>query len=205
MPTAAELSVGQGLLELSWIDKAGSQLADADITQINHVLDHVALIAGLGSAMAIGLEKPEEVTERIRMFPTKVRRLRFESPLFLSVEVPRAVVESALTVGFLMYALKRAWGFDLELRTHRSDLQRRFVEAQERVLLAERRYKQLQTDRPRRRRLIFGRNDAEIAEIAKEFEEMDQDLQWPKGTSQAAEHYDPDWEGDEAVLHLEEE
>jgi hypothetical protein len=69
----------------------------------------------------------------------QIRRFHYGSPL--EFVAPLTMAMSAVS-GFaaLIYALKRVWGLDLELRTHRERLRREFTEAQALAREAEKRF-----------------------------------------------------------------
>jgi WD40 repeat protein len=74
--------------------------------------------AQTGPWMSLGTQTAEQL---------EVRQLSFASPLevhlIMSTALTAALVATPRAFGFVLYAIKRLWGFDLELRIHRAELQ----------------------------------------------------------------------------------
>ena len=60
---------------------------------------------------------------------TRLLVVRFGSPLEAAYEIGRTVLASTSGLAALVYGLKRMFGLDLELRTHRERLRERFYDA----------------------------------------------------------------------------
>jgi hypothetical protein len=61
----------------------------------------------------------------------RIRRLSLASPLELVLHLPVAIAAVPPTLGFVLYAIKRLWGFDVEVRLHRTQLQAELLEAEQ--------------------------------------------------------------------------
>jgi WD40 repeat protein len=52
----------------------------------------------------------------------EVRRVSFASPLDLLLQLPQSLLTVPAAFGFVLYAIKRLWGYPLELRVHSAEL-----------------------------------------------------------------------------------
>jgi hypothetical protein len=210
MPSVAATGVGQGVLELRWLESAALRRVGVDVAYV--VLELQVVDQAVAISSMIALEQQGDVYDAARRFPTAIRGLAFGSPLTLSVDVPRAIVEFSPALGFLIYALKRAAGFDLELRTRREEMRANFLEAQARSLEAEKRYELLKAEFFKEDRISTHLPPETIDPLIVEtdggpdrFSEMDKDLGWPKGSTLATGGSKKYWEGDQAVLRIDDE
>ena len=62
-----------------------------------------------------------------------VRHLQLGSPFDIALTLPAAIATATPAVTALIYAAKRLWGFDLELRTHREEMRAKYLEAKRRA------------------------------------------------------------------------
>jgi hypothetical protein len=60
-----------------------------------------------------------------------IERLSYASPVEVVIQVSQAIVVSVPALTALIYGVKRLYGLDLELQTHRHELMARFEEAKE--------------------------------------------------------------------------
>lgn len=67
-----------------------------------------------------------------------IRRLRYQSPLEIALAVPAVLLGSQATLAALIFGVRRIYGADLEIRTHRHELRAAFFEARKRARDAER-------------------------------------------------------------------
>jgi hypothetical protein len=77
----------------------------------------------------------EELTKDIERLASRVgiARLRYESPLEIALIIPPAVYASKVALPALIFAVKRMYGIDLELRTHREEQRAAFLIAKRRA------------------------------------------------------------------------
>jgi hypothetical protein len=74
-----------------------------------------------------------------------VRKLAFGSPLAIVLHLPEAVAASPVAIGFLLYTIKRLYGYPLELRTYHEEQRARLLRAQEICNVLESRSKPTRT------------------------------------------------------------
>jgi hypothetical protein len=67
----------------------------------------------------------------------RISRLSYESPLEIGLIVSHGVLDSVAALAALIYGIKRLYGLDLELKTHREDRRAEFLEAEQRVQYLE--------------------------------------------------------------------
>jgi hypothetical protein len=60
----------------------------------------------------------------------EVFRLKYASPLEIGLVVGQAIIASVSALSALVYGVKRLYGLDLELKTHRADREAEFLAAQ---------------------------------------------------------------------------
>jgi hypothetical protein len=138
MQTETPVATNHGTLQVQWNESSVQQLVGIQAEQIADEIRNLALFVSISAAIAKNF-KPDadNVFERTRPFDPTVRRVQFGSPLFIELDLAREITEGTASLAFLAYALKRAWGFDLEIKTHREEMRKRFLDAKRRADRAE--------------------------------------------------------------------
>lgn len=60
----------------------------------------------------------------------EVRQLSLASPLEIQLHVPGAVLAAPAVFGFVLYAIKRVWGYPIEVRSYLAERRRQLLEAE---------------------------------------------------------------------------
>jgi len=139
MQTASRTITSNGILEVEWSESTGQKLVGVELGHISRELDSLATVVGLSSAIASSFKPDASPYERVQTFNPQVHRVHFGSPLMVEIALLPTVTESVAALAFLIYACKRAWGIDLEFKTHREDMRRRFIEAKRKADAAQER------------------------------------------------------------------
>ena len=140
----------QGTLSLSLqatfsTTRRGSQLAVGDL---NHAAWSLATMIAIADALPMTARwegRGKDETSRLlvkwlmggRGASTRIKRLRYESPLEMALVVAPAVFASLSTLAALIFAVKRMYSLDLEIRTNREEHRAAFWEAKQRADQAE--------------------------------------------------------------------
>jgi hypothetical protein len=138
MGTDTRVSTGLATLEIAWAESPAQESMGVQPDHIANELINIGELLGLATAEASDYQSGADPVERAASFGVTVRMVHFGSPLIAELSVFRDVTKDAGALALLIYGLKRAWGIDLELRAHRADMRRRFIEAEHLADVAER-------------------------------------------------------------------
>lgn len=92
---------------------------------------------GVGARLVIGPENLITVVAKARAPSQPLQEVRYGSPFELIMPVVSTITVSVPGLFAVLYAVKRMYGFDVELRTHRAMLKGRLLEAQKKLGKAE--------------------------------------------------------------------
>jgi len=190
--TEARTSTAHGTLKVTWNESSVQDLiGGVHLEHISEELMRIGHITALASAIALEVKPDASAFERIRTLDPKVRRVHFGSPFIVELEIAREIAESMAALTFLIYAFKRAWGIDLELKAHREDMRRLFIEAKKKADTAQERIEQGKEG-------VMTQREAphDLAE---------HELNWGKDAARMAEGFKKYWDGDSATLQIDDQ
>lgn len=142
--------------------------------------------------IAAGARPIEPFYERSHLLDPRVKKIQFGSPFLISLQVGREITDDVGALAFLAYALKRAWGFDLELRIYREEMQERLLLAKERAAET-------------RRHVDEARRSAYVDDLQEEKQVIAESRGWGAGAITSTEEIQGHFEGRQAVLWFDEE
>jgi hypothetical protein len=190
MQTATQTSTSHAILEVEWDQSTDTKFAGMDLERMMSHLERLDGIMEVANTIAKGffLDSPASERARAGAFSPSLRRLRFESPLVIELGVIREIAEGVGALAFLVFALKRTWGIDLELKAHREAMRLRFVEAKQKADAAEATVEAVQKE------AISGhpfRYDEALVDAT--YKAIDYDLDWGKEATKHGNVRDPRW------------
>lgn len=115
-------------LTFDWAGSAPPAIADLGtlIQRLTFIADNAERASGTLGTLTTGLPDITGPTAtRIR-----VRRIEFGSPLSMTLGLPEAITVGSVGLPILLYMIKRAFGFSLEVRAHRERERQGLLEAQ---------------------------------------------------------------------------
>jgi hypothetical protein len=192
MPSGTQISTGFSTLEVCWTESAALQHVGVEIDHIAGELRNLASVVGLAAAIAENLSPTLNPYGRGRLLPPKVSRVHFGSPLITSVELGREIAASVGAIAFLIYGLKRIWGLDLELKTHREEMRARFVEAKRRAGDAQ-------------SRIDTAEALATAEKLKEEIARIDNAQGWGDQASISADGVTRMWDGNQATWQIDDD
>lgn len=178
-----------GIIELTWQESA-TQLAHGRVPlkQINKELQNIDAVVGLAIAIATGARSDAPPFERAAAKEPGALKVHYGSPLFVELDVTQ-LIQSVSALAFLIFALKRVWGFDLEMKAHREEMRCRFLEAQERADALQAK--------------IEETKDGLLGERTAPFDLAEHELDWGKDSAHAPDKIKAVWKGRRARLRVE--
>ncbi len=194
MPATILSTTSNATLEIRWEESSSQGIIGVQLGHITDELQNLGLIVNLSLAIALELKPTSSAYERALTLDTKVRRVHFGSPLLVDLQLAREVIESAAAITFLIFALKRAWGIDLELKAHREEMRYRFIEAKQKADQAQDRVDQAYAD------LKVDRSVT-----ATVYDQLNEELGWGADAASASQITRKFWTGARATLHLDDE
>ena len=98
------------------------------------------------------------------------------------------IIQHVGAIAFLIFALKRVWGLDLEIMAHREEMRGRFLEAQQRADALQAR--------------IEETKDGLLGERTAPFDLAEHELDWGKDSARAPDKIRAEWRGRRARLRV---
>lgn len=103
---------------------------------LGHPVSLVRAIAAVARQLAGSDPSPSVATRREFRWVVErladrieIRRLQYESPLEIALLLPPAIIASKVGLSIVIFAIRRMYGMDLELRTYREDLRAEYYAA----------------------------------------------------------------------------
>ena len=158
-------------------------------------VERMGWLVGLAGAIATNHLVDAPPDRRAKKWEPELVRAHYGSPLEGILAISAELGGHLAAMAFLIYGVKRLWGIDLELKTHREELRKRYFEASEKAELA--RWKaEKAIGQGRRGEVALSRR------ARRELGRLDREQGWGKGASADVERMKEaprNWIGDEAV------
>jgi hypothetical protein len=178
-----------GILELTWQESATQAGAGGvPLREVIHELQNINTIVGLATAISLDARLGESPFERAAGRGATTLKVRYGSPLFIELDVTQ-IVQGVGALAFLIFALKRIWGLDLEIMAHREEMRGRYLEAKERAEALQAR--------------IEETKDGLLGERTAPYDLAEHELDWGEGSARAPDGIKPVWKGSHAKLRVD--
>jgi hypothetical protein len=172
----------------------------------NEVGNQLKIVGWLsGAVVAVSSFRPLDRTppvRRARRSEPDLVLAHYGSPLLVVINLPADLLTDVAALSLLGYGLKRFWGFDLELKTHRETLWTRYHQAKQEA--EDARFNALSGSELRQ---LKHPGEGTVPKVAPEGEERlnvgDEERGWGDGMSAGIEnrrHLTRQWSGEEASI-----